>query len=427
MSNKNINRTKKTTKKKSNILNNNDKKNTLDFNNSECFNEQKKLINITHNRQISLNIPANKLIENKEIYNVNKLENLSINFTQKFKDIETNNLVNSTCKNSRNLFFFSNNLKIDKNCCDLNKLQNNINNLNIETDTNLTYKNKTLLTMNSIISNKAVKSFEGRNFEKFLNKNINEKNKFENIINTSDSNNILDSFNKSFSINKIINLKSTSSKSNSSTNFFINNKNNSNLILTPNRTEDLSNKNNFYLELKNTNKLNSNNSFSNQSSCNLKNQSSNFFFNNEDFINDKYSHLNENFNKNEIKLNLNNFIKNKKKFQLKKNSTNNKNIDSSNIMNLCKVFKNSKIFNFENINDLFHNKDSSSELSINFILEKFGNEKTYNLLNLIKNSDNPTEILDDSEKIKVILGEDYKIGQKFLKNNISSKISVNNK
>ena len=90
-------------------------------------------------------------------------------------------------------------------------------------------------------------------------------------------------------------------------------------------------------------------------------------------------------------------------------------IESSNYksseLNLTKNQIYDKIPNKIEINQ----KSLRSGFILNFLLERYGEEKFSLLIDLLESSDNPLERLKEEEKLKNIVGDDFQIAQKFLR------------
>ena len=71
--------------------------------------------------------------------------------------------------------------------------------------------------------------------------------------------------------------------------------------------------------------------------------------------------------------------------------------------------------NNNNIEDIKKENNMRSGFMLNFLHERYGEEKFSLLIELLETSNNPLETLQDEEKIVNIVGEDFKIAQKFLR------------
>jgi hypothetical protein len=75
----------------------------------------------------------------------------------------------------------------------------------------------------------------------------------------------------------------------------------------------------------------------------------------------------------------------------------------------------SKKINFNEILKVSPKQDSERPvLLMDFLKERYGEEKLSCLISLIEKSNNPIEALNDINSIKGIVGEDYKVAQNFL-------------
>jgi hypothetical protein len=75
----------------------------------------------------------------------------------------------------------------------------------------------------------------------------------------------------------------------------------------------------------------------------------------------------------------------------------------------------------ENKNDYNKNYINYDNPKLNFLKERYGDKKLNMLIDLLKNSDDVNKTINDNEKIKSIVGEDFRIAKSFLKT-ISNEI-----
>lgn len=477
----------------------NSNKNLISNSNKDLTINHKNIFRKNHNRQISINISSIQSPDHKAIYNVEKIENIDKNDVKGLKGnksylpknyLNRDNFLNSNIdieKSNSNIFSPNINCCINHNYktehiknysksifvnSSSNKVKysdnylspnNNNSNFNIDlkqTSLNINIRN---------LSNRVIKSYEGRNLKKYLNKNnqTSERN------HSTNSNNIIESitFNNTSSNN--LNCYPSNSNSNNSSKIFNNNsnstpvsrnlksntyKNNSNEnIMSPfNQSNTNSNQNINSSNLQNNqclifnfteidqeaniSPINTNNFIKNQRNSisfnsskmmittkknnldSYNNFSKNIQMNNQEKVNHQFNNEkllkknNSSISENLVTLNLNSetsiLNSNSNLISL---SNNYSPIESSNYksseLNLTKNQIYDKIPNKIEINQ----KSLRSGFILNFLLERYGEEKFSLLIDLLESSDNPLERLKEEEKLKNIVGDDFQIAQKFLR------------
>lgn len=115
---------------------------------------------------------------------------------------------------------------------------------------------------------------------------------------------------------------------------------------------------------------------------------------------------------------------------IKDNNLNTPNSKKSKLrLNSCEILEGRNLNNYKNIICVTENKNENYvndyNPKLNFLRERYGKKKFKVLIDLLKNSNDINKTINDNEKIKSIVGEDYKIARSFLKN-ISNEIFPKN-